>query len=70
MLPPETDATLTTYTNNTNNTDVIVNDNNNISTYSLDLVIPMNAPQQQVPACTICIPFLQLLTITLLMSTV
>ena len=48
VLPPDSDHTLTTYTNNTNNTDVIVNDNNNISTHSLDLVIPMNASQQQV----------------------
>ena len=48
VLPPDSDLTLTTYTNNTNNTDVIVNDNNLVSTFSLDLVIPMNAPQQQV----------------------
>ncbi|KAL5263238.1 hypothetical protein ACHWQZ_G008578 [Mnemiopsis leidyi] len=47
VLPPDSDRTLTTYTNNTNNTDVIVNDNNNISTYSLDLVIPMNASEEQ-----------------------
>jgi len=47
VLPPDSDLTLTTYTNNTNNTDVIVNDNNLVSTFSLDLVIPMNAPQQQ-----------------------
>ena len=49
LLPPASnDQTLTTHTKNTNNTDVVINDNNNVATYSLDLVLPINTPQEQV----------------------
>ena len=51
ILPPDSsDQSLSAYTSNTNNTSVILRENNTVTTYSLDMVIPINAPQQQVCA--------------------
>lgn len=49
LLPPyNKEQILTTHTSSTNNTEVIISDNNNVITFSLDFVLPITAPTKQV----------------------